>query len=533
MGNISTEDVKGILGEAFYQCCHSFFADLLCSQSDYKIIMTRRCFSLYKIFSRILINEGLKNKEGTTIITDKAIALHADKIREAVHKSIESDYGHAAVYIADDIIVFGRTISSVADEIFSLLQNDDDCANYTEHLAIRSIVMSSDASKMKDIYKGIPVANIIETGSMLRTYSNLISDLISSTGVANTSYVVSSFIPVKLDRDSDSFKLYNASIGENFGDVIESASLRCYTRSGFRIIIPLVVIADATGAAISSLIQWLQSGFGEFPQSTKALLTSEEPRLFQSKLQYISLLFSSVLLFCYLRENQIPFDINDTDYKETIGLNFSSELQNEFKELEKKFDKIPDIFSGFAECNYVNSYQLEDAVFARSVADNVSDSITAVCREDICGSSFYSDSFLPTLFRLVDSGKATLKACYDQVNKRYTTMLYAGEQAFRIAQQPFASILPFLSCVESSIPDCLSLEEKKSTYDSIISSLEAGSILTSDESKRLKNFARILIDCRESFSDICVISKDSAASIDEAYLKELTSTIQKEPVLWG
>lgn len=75
--SVDKETAENILGSQKYKTCHDFFKDFLQSSCSYKIIMTRRCFSLFRIFLPILNGENIHNAEGTQIITDKAISIHS------------------------------------------------------------------------------------------------------------------------------------------------------------------------------------------------------------------------------------------------------------------------------------------------------------------------------------------------------------------------------------------------------------------------------------------------------------------------
>lgn len=142
--------IKEIIGKDQYWTCMAFFQELLERQSDFKIIMTEGCFSLFKIFSPILEKRRIKNRCGQ-IITDKSIDLYLDDINVSLEKS--SDSNRADILLVDDIIIYGRNINKTIDKILGNFNDSDNIEKIKEGILVRAMMESLPTSRIKKEYK--------------------------------------------------------------------------------------------------------------------------------------------------------------------------------------------------------------------------------------------------------------------------------------------------------------------------------------------------------------------------------------------
>lgn len=99
--NMGISKVREVLGQ-YTESVIIFFENLMSSDFDYIVLLSRRCFVLYRIFSRLL-GEGTRPKRVPKVITDKAIALLPQK----------AELQSKSCLIVDDILIHGRAVSRV------------------------------------------------------------------------------------------------------------------------------------------------------------------------------------------------------------------------------------------------------------------------------------------------------------------------------------------------------------------------------------------------------------------------------------
>lgn len=94
--------IRDTLGSDYAETVIRFFCNVMASDFDYVVVMSRRCFVLYRIFFRLLRPLGRERKV-SELVTDKAIA------RLLATEGLEEK----SCLILDDILIHGRTVSRV------------------------------------------------------------------------------------------------------------------------------------------------------------------------------------------------------------------------------------------------------------------------------------------------------------------------------------------------------------------------------------------------------------------------------------
>lgn len=512
------EQAKMTLGEYFYEKCHDFFRTLFNCHCEFKIIMTRRCFLLFKIFTPILAYEGITNSYGT-IITDRAMPLYTDKIAAAMQSS-QGD--RKAILLADDTMVFGRTVSKTFDQLRSigaLTYND-----FAKYVTGRCIVTNSDglrlSSKYLDIVKPIDLTPL----KKLRTYSSGISDLIGKMSVANTCYIISYFEP-QVDPNMKDLAVYQADVSaiSGIGKFISSATVREYIRDNTVVATPLVIFKPLYSEKIKSMILDLLG----LTSDALVFLQGDSEQMLQVEQQYLSLLASHALLRFYLVERGKVYSLDDTDYYDTLNYNFSAPLRDAFVEADNNGRFLESgIFTGLHKCDTINCLDLENAVFRQGIIDNHSGEIRKVVFNNVSDISEFPIEHFSTLFKLIDSGKATIKPQFDPPSGIMKTCLFAGEQAFRIGSLIFEDVLPYYDFAET-VSYGLDTEQKRSLYSYLTELLRDALDTPKNLTGRRLEYINMILDNGGDISDISyeldnppVLNQSLTAKI-QAYAKRL------------
>ena len=107
--------------------------------------MTKRCFSVDKIFLPILTSKGINNEYGK-IISDKALPFYSEDINTILS---DSKNNNISVLIMDDIIIFGRTINSLIEQIMSRVEMSQD--QLLDKVLVRCIWQNKYKKKIRKV----------------------------------------------------------------------------------------------------------------------------------------------------------------------------------------------------------------------------------------------------------------------------------------------------------------------------------------------------------------------------------------------
>ena len=235
------------LGKPLYSHYVSLFQEVFERKSKFKIILTRRCFSLYKIIEPFLSHYQIKNSYGE-IITDNALPLRINEISEVLMSQIQDKDADAnsksdSVIVVDDIIIYGRTINNLLDRIISgvrrvkHIKDEETTRMILNHMRVLCITRNLWNSKIKDEYKPLVSARSYSTALTWKRKSCRFSELIKSLDVANTSYVVSYKKRLSNDLYNTLYKnIANAKfVLENTSEELKKLKVKSYA---IRIAIP-------------------------------------------------------------------------------------------------------------------------------------------------------------------------------------------------------------------------------------------------------------------------------------------------------
>lgn len=552
--NYTVAQIKDILGENLYNICYEFFQEVHERNSKYKILMTRRCFSLYKIFKPILEADGIKNEYGT-IITDKAVELYLDEIINSFKK--EKNKKNTVVTIFDDIIIYGRTINSLIDKLFNGV-TDYSCeliGLLADNVVVRCMVESQYANKIKEVYRDRVIADVYASRKKWRFISSKFSETIKFCDVPNTSYVVSYKFDLLnnksnlYDNCADTFienqsieleklKINNyivQAIPEKkfnvFSEFIKTSWIRVYVYKELNVIqfSPLVILKEVDEEQVEIIIQHLiEKCILNSNDIMFSLLTQKHKNYYTNKIQLIILLLSHILLCNYLLSNNIvtqqniEFDCFDID--EIISLNFWPEMVKELNDITLRFLEIKEndyIFlkNDNKKVDHVGTFL--KVLFERAMQDNNAALNGFEERTDgfskINSKSAFSDEFMPIVLLAIDQGMASMKTIYTEPGL-YKSMIYSGEQAFRIMNDAFKSVLPYLSCLENYAK--IFGRNEYELYHNFINFIRNRKIEADESLEKLTVFLNILEKSNQEISDIYVPDRFMESNINETLLEE-------------
>ena len=552
--NYTVAQIKDILGENLYNICYEFFQEVHERNSKYKILMTRRCFSLYKIFKPILEADGIKNEYGT-IITDKAVELYLDEIINSFKK--EKNKKNTVVTIFDDIIIYGRTINSLIDKLFNGV-TDYSCeliGLLADNVVVRCMVESQYANKIKEVYRDRVIADVYASRKKWRFISSKFSETIKFCDVPNTSYVVSYKFDLLnnksnlYDNCADTFienqsieleklKINNyivQAIPEEkfnvFSEFIKTSWIRVYVYKELNVIqfSPLVILKEVDEEQVEIIIQHLiEKCILNSNDIMFSLLTQKHKNYYTNKIQLIILLLSHILLCNYLLSNNIvtqqniEFDCFDID--EIISLNFWPEMVKELNDITLRFLEIKEndyIFlkNDNKKVDHVGTFL--KVLFERAMQDNNAALNGFEERTDgfskINSKSAFSDEFMPIVLLAIDQGMASMKTIYTEPGL-YKSMIYSGEQAFRIMNDAFKSVLPYLSCLENYAK--IFGRNEYELYHNFINFIRNRKIEADESLEKLTVFLNILEKSNQEISDIYVPDRFMESNINETLLEE-------------
>lgn len=536
--NIDEKRAIEILGEERYYDCISFFQEVLERNSKYKLILTRRCFTLFKIFYPILIQKGIENQYGK-IITDKALCLYSDEITELLLSSINDE--NASVLVVDDIIIYGRTINSILDKIVSKIDEYDMRKKLTDNMLVRCIMQNKFKSQIKEDYSKIVLAQSFGSKSNWKKLSSKFSALIKSANVANTSYIISYKTDLDADLKLDDFRKYcnenmlrktnaeleildvesymmNATVSNNnilLSKFVASSWIRIYVYRNLNAIVvsPLAVLKELNDVEIGMLVGYLNTSVvSDSNIFSRELLQTDNEKHYSAKIRFIILLLSHCLLRDFLKmQNYLEESLDNFDYKEILNYNFSSDVANEFRTLHydifksKCFDFI---FPKSRIGETADETNVEKCLFHQAMRDNQAAASSNSKRlegiSQIGDESVFSFDIMPTILSFIDTGKAALKTSYN--NNRFVSMIYPGEQAFRIMEDKFKPYLGYLYRLERY--SVLYSDNSYNLYKKFISYLlnskssrEDGNQITDNEVKALLDYIKILEETNQQISD--------------------------------
>lgn len=525
---LSEIQVKDILGESLFEDCLSFFEEMYNRESEYKVILTRRCFSLYKIFAPILKQRGIVNVHGT-ILTDNAIALYMDKIEHVLTSPPVP--GTASVIIIDDIIIYGRTVSGLLNR---LLEKGD-----RENIRVLCLFRNTK-SLVPTEYSDLILSRYGASSLEWKRYSCAFSKLIKCADIANTSYIVSACFSPSLSSSSDiaahmlrvtpgELQEYNI---ESYVEAVEMSTVFCglanpipgfvrmYLYKGLNsvLISPLLILNDLSRDDMRAISDKLiELGFDN---QLNSLLTSNDERLFSCKLRLISLLLSHMLLRDFLLKNSLWAEMNNFDYEEIIRYNFSEEFIAPFECFDSNICKLnANYFSYTTDGIAMNCPELEDFVFTKAMEDNKSAVHNSVQRQlgfSMFGNEcLYTKKYFGCLMTMIDNGLAALRIKFQKNHGCGVTLACPGEQAFRIMNNKYPNLLPALYALEN-IAFVYSVDSY-TLYSGFCTLVRTEGLLNDSEYDSITKYVDILKTNGQQISDVTFI--DESKQDPEVYAR--------------
>lgn len=538
------EQVRKTLGDELFEECISFFEEMYERRSEYKIMLTRRCFSLYKVFKPILEARNITNQYGT-VITDNAIDFYIDDIKRALtDPPIE---GAASVLVVDDIIIYGRTINTILTRLLDQISSD----------AIRVICLfQSSKSCISKKYESFVLPRYGVSSLKWKECSSIFSRLIKKADIANTSYIVSAF----LNQDDINVQKFIENIKErmvctttlelrNYN--VESYVIACTTEKGLcgltkqlhgavrvyiynelkRVVIsPLLILEKLTQKELENVVSTITSDYcNDIPEVCIFDMDNS------CQMRFETLLLSHALLKDFFMQYDIKSeDIVDYDSVEIINYNFNPNLMFLFETFDKEIiENAAGKFRYNCDGMVPVSVELEQFMFKQAMLDNKSASLNTMRRnsgfDSINEESIFSQKYLAGLMTMIDNGIAALRTHFS-VEEQGVSLSYPGEQAFRIISNRFQNLLPSMLALEN-----MTFVYNKDSYKSYRDfckyvNKQDANLLSDEDCKLFLEYVKILEDTNQQISDIIYIDDTEQNAEDCAVITQMLNNFTEEVV---
>lgn len=539
-----TDAVVSVLGEELYNECISFFKEFFERKSEYKIILTRRCFSLFKIFEPILKSKGIENKYGI-IITDKSMDLYLDIMRKRLDDATDDD--DAIVLIIDDIIIYGRTINGMVEKII------DNKLSRLNYVLIRCMLKNQCDSQIKRDFNEVLFPQLLGLKTEWKKVSRKFSTLIKSTPTPNTSYVVSFKKVIKSEEEQSILEYFENNALDNTPEELQKLNVRCYileimcknsvpsisdhiacgwlriyyyhnTRT--LVLSPLVVLNDLNFDEMNCLCNEVAKYLKQIDlHKLKDMILNNEESLYSMRLRLLILLFSQSLLVAFLN-NEMGISYNEEmfDVRDIVGYNFERSLISEQCRFLSKIVNTP--LLDFSVCLKPSKDISEDVVkysekilFKQAMSDNRSAVLGLPSRLDgfskFGNESAFSSTFMPQILSFIDNGKAALRSFYK--GYQFSSKLFPGEQAFRIMEDQFKDVLIYFSYLERYAE--INNKDSYELYMCFVKYLLDNKELDESKAQDLMSYLNILEEESQQISDVYTYDSDDFNSSKEDLLK--------------
>lgn len=262
------------------------------------------------------------------------------------------------------------------------------------------------------------------------------------------------------------------------------------------------------------------------------LLNSSDQTLYSVKARLAILLVSHNLLCNFLNTYKDFFDrsVGFFDSEEILDYNFIIGLDKCFESLTSQF-KTNSLFDFNCVIDeiYNPTEDIELFLFQKAMLDNKAAFLGAFHRLDgfscLKNNSVFSNSVMPQVLSFIDNGRAALKSFY--LDGKFESLLYPGEQAFRIMEDKFLKYLPCLHYLErySKVNNLNSYDIYDDFVDYLLETVTDKNELDKETLLSLKNYIGILKETDQEISDVyshlCYCSnEDDIIKCDDGIMKD-------------
>lgn len=197
------KELKTILGEDYQEISEFYYNACIIENYEYKVFLTRRSYALYRIFVAIFKKEISNFKVQGEIYNShsvKTITTHTLSNKIDRHK----------VLILDDIVINGRTVNEVFNELKVIFGNE--CSkNIT--VKVWCVVRNSEAKCIGDISEHFGHYRYV-TPDDWKKMSNKLTEFIVASNIGYVSFVDTYYITsdylTKIESKFSGFEKYNS-----------------------------------------------------------------------------------------------------------------------------------------------------------------------------------------------------------------------------------------------------------------------------------------------------------------------------------
>lgn len=539
---VKTQLERSFSEVGLYSDVDFFYKDLLEQNYRYIILVPRKCLTEFKCIQ--LANKKL-NTNKSIIVTPSGMVRYVNDIKNDIRRlkdgeSLPENY----LAVVDDILIYGRGIARVLDRLFKMF-SPEEVAKLREKTYLETLIESNSCSYIKDRYAEIynTRCNTVRMGydrPAYRRASDLFIQSFYSVPMPNTSFVRSwrisgqnleDVIRLFLRRGVRRKEINQNAVDYRFvflfeedGIFVEQLScfncIRVFYNSKTQIcnVTPYVFLKTMSESEIDVIFDYFKDVVRcDFLESEKGD-DKRSDDIYTLKYQYITMLLSDIYgiyLCSKFNENGIPdFEMEeDIDileftygkgnvpklteiysiYKDDLllsGLNANvQDLENIFNDEEDNLhlaenvqkDKVEEFVKEYFAQNGDLDDQKAEEDEERSFGISL-DSIKRVALKK-CNENFDNSEFFFRILECMDSGESSLTIRKVAVNneKRFTSVLNAGEQAYRIHIDSLMPCFKYLKKIEEDCNNNLESTKKSLMAQKFLNNVQAKGLLEPEQ----------------------------------------------------
>lgn len=461
--------LKEIMGR-YYSEVKEFYYNVFVSEYDYKILITRRSYVLFKIFENIF--ESIPEEIEGVSFEKKGVFINTHSVD--LLKKYDSILENKKILIVDDIIINGRTVRAVLKKFLSL--------NYNK-LKIWCINCNVDAkcldnfnnSSIKEYFGHVRYVMPNEWPKL----SDCLTNFIISSNFGYVSYVNSYGIDSSLSKIEELImKAYkkedvcvydnNNSYFEKFGITSKiyffknnlniKSCMRFYEKSGKLTIIPYIFIGSVKNKSIFDYCNLLLDNFDCKNTSSWLQLYSDEllykRTVYEISEKLMEKFSKSFSEFKYYKKFDCYYE--SYDLERLISNNLTSKSKEDFSDTQEKISELIKCRNILKEncCNekeiegiltgYLRSMHKEDELRADKNEERYIGITISDIEEIFLKETSYRDNLevLSNIINLWDCGKAALVVSKNKKDKEIVIDEYIrhGEQIYKSICEKYSDV---------------------------------------------------------------------------------------------
>lgn len=217
LSQLELNEIKVILGDYYFDV-RDFFYNVCISKFDYKILITRRSYVLYKIFENIFHDFSHEvPQDGAFEIVGTVCNSHSLRYLKYLNSLLQ----RKTFLIVDDVIINGRTIKDIYDKLKNIEVPEKNIKIWAMVCNIEALCIDEELKKAFGHIKYVPEED-------WKSFSNILTDSIIASNVGYVSFVNSyNICNTTLEQiiELSSYRITNEKIYNNINSNFQKQSI--------------------------------------------------------------------------------------------------------------------------------------------------------------------------------------------------------------------------------------------------------------------------------------------------------------------